>query len=737
MATEQELAQALGPAFGIYPKAFRGNTGNPQDAANLPVDVMRGRTAGLLGLPSDLLNMFQSPKPMEVFGDVQYEPKIKVPYDTEHFLKTLPLAPTSRAGQVAGQAASFVPLNLAPLVRAGVAGAKALAPTAARMTEGYLQRQSLMPGVMPEQPSLLGNITTKPKAEVSPLGFYSAVEQQALNIPRKQGSGESFLNDLAKGQDVKKYEMETMGLDEFLRGKPNVTRQEVQDYIAGNRINVQEKQLGGAITEDPLGIAQRKAVFDKYEPQIQALYKDIDSFGTPREVSQRADNQLRALQEMRDAEANAIYTVPEPTPTKYEKYQLPGGENYREILLTTPVKGKAELDVAQIAAGDLRRQTADLMEQWKAASELNPGDPAVVGLYQKVSESRKLRDQAEATAQELKNQIGLKTYRSSHFDEPNILAHMRVNDRIDADGKKMLLIEEVQSDWHQAGREKGYLTKNTRTPELIENELLTVVQSRAKLLEEAAALPDSEMVKFKAINAEIKRLNEEAKRLDDEFYSVVEQDKGVPDAPFKDTWHQLALKRALKEAVDKGYDRIGLTTGKQQVDRFSDQLRQNVDQIDFSAGYPNQGTTTITATKNGQPTFEGNVVDGKFVDGAAKGKSIDEVLGKSIAQKILSHDQAQGMGTIKGNDLTIGGEGMKKYYDEIYPAFLNKQGKKYGAQVGETQVPTDRSTIDGMPSMYQNKETVRYLDITPEMRKAIQEGQPIASIQNELAKALA
>jgi hypothetical protein len=80
---------------------------------------------------------------------------------------------------------------------------------------------------------------------------------------------------------------------------------------------------------------------------------------------------------------------------------------------------------------------------------------------------------------------------------------------------------------------------------------------------------------------------------------------------------------------------------------------------------------------------------------------------------------------------------MKKYYDEIYPAFLNKQGKKYGAQVGETQIPTDRSTIDGMPSMYQNKETVRYLDITPEMRKAIQEGQPIASIQNELAKALA
>lgn len=737
MATEQELAQALGPAFGIYPKAFRGNTGNPQDAANLPVDVMRGRTAGLLGLPSDLLNMFQSPKPMEVFGDVQYEPKIKVPYDTEHFLKTLPLAPTSRAGQVAGQVGSFVPLNPAPLVRAGVAGAKALAPTAARMTEGYLHRQGLMPGVMPEQPSLLGNMTTKPKAEVSPLGFYSAVEQQALNIPRKQGSGESFLNDLAKGQDVKKYEMETMGLDEFLRGKPNVTRQEVQDFIAGNRINVQEKQLGAAVSEDPIGIAQRKAVFDKYEPQIQALYKDIDSFGynTPREVSQNADNKLRALQQMRDAEANAVYTVPESTPTKYERYQLPGGENYREILLTTPVKGKAELDVAQIAAGDLRRQTADLMEQWKAASELNPGDPAVVSLYQKVSESRKLRDQAEATAQELKNQIGLKTYRSSHFDEPNILAHMRVNDRIDADGKKMLLIEEVQSDWHQAGREKGYNTPEKRAAEQKKlNDLLIERQQlgeRQKQLEELASpytsqgkdAPTNILDEWNSVSNRLNRLQTEQNRLGRST------SEGVPDAPFKDTWHQLALKRALKEAVDKGYDRIGLTTGKQQVDRFSDQLRQNVDQIDFSAGYPNQGTTTITATKNGQPTFEGNVVDGKFVDGAAKGKSIDEVLGKSIAQKILSHDQAQGMGTIKGDDLTIGGEGMKKYYDEIYPAFLNKQGKKYGAQVGETRIKTGRGVPGGEP--------VRYLDITPEMRKAIKEGQPIASIQNELAKALA
>jgi hypothetical protein len=150
MATEQELAQALNPAFGIYPKAFRGNTGNPQDAANLPVDVMRGRTAGLLGMFGDVVNQPSAFTPVRavqlamqgVMGQDKYP-------DTEHFLKTLPLKPTSRAGEVAGQAASFVPLNPAPAVRAVGAAGRALGPTAANMAEGYLQRQGLMPGVLP------------------------------------------------------------------------------------------------------------------------------------------------------------------------------------------------------------------------------------------------------------------------------------------------------------------------------------------------------------------------------------------------------------------------------------------------------------------------------------------------------------------------------------------------------------------------------------------------------------
>jgi hypothetical protein len=69
----------------------------------------------------------------------------------------------------------------------------------------------------------------------------------------------------------------------------------------------------------------------------------------------------------------------------------------------------------------------------------------------------KLSDADITYASNLVGHKSAEKYRSSHFDQPNILAHMRLNDRV-VDGKNTLFIEEIQSDWHQAGRKKGYET---------------------------------------------------------------------------------------------------------------------------------------------------------------------------------------------------------------------------------------------------------------------------------------
>ena len=688
-------------SFGIFPQMKpRRRFQDPTGAANVPLDVTRGRVAGLAGLLPDVLNfMGRSPMPTEQFGETQYEPAQQLPYGSEYFLQNLPLKPTSRIGEVAGQAGAFVPLNPMPAARAVAAGARALGPTAVRMGEGYLQRQGLMPGVVPEAPvppaTPLASMIEKPQAPVSELGFYSAAEQAALNLPRKSGTGESFLNDLMKGQDVKKDELSWLGLDDYLKGKPNVTRQEVQDFIANNRVDVREVRLGDKEVKLPstIGLLKREEILNKYQPKLDALYAEDANYAnlTPQRYEELGQ-EIRALERQRDVEADAAYRIPplpQLTPTKYERYQLPGGENYREILLTLPFKEPAMPKGYQVTSMQYDDGTVKYFAETPT------------------SRSQSFRTQEEAQAQLSKTASNLKgfrenleSYTSSHFNEPNILAHMRVNDRVDADGKKMLLIEEIQSDWHQAGRETGYKTGKERNSSQVEKELNITTQKRSRLLEEAAALPDSEMTKFKAMNEEIKALGEQATKLNEEWTDLLMEPTRVPDAPFKDTWHQLALKRALKYAADNGYDRVGLTTGRQQADRY--QLSKQISEVHYSGtnfkAYDLDGNEAISRT-------------------GVKPEDLAGLIGKEPAKKLLEQPKQGTLQSLTGQNLDVGGEGMKKYYDEIYPAFLAKQGKKYNAKTGETRIKTGQGIPGGAP--------VRYIDISPEMRGGVKKGQPL------------
>ncbi len=673
----------LGAAFGFYPQLNRRRQGSPTDSANLPVDVLRGRLAGLLGLLPDMANLLRSPSPTEMFGDVSYEAPAQFPYTTEKFLKDLPLAPTSRVGQVAGQAASFVPLNPMPAVR-GVQKVGQMVGEELAATMMGQRPSSMMSKVVPQPlfavapEGLLSTkvepieslLQVKPQAPVSDIGFYSATEQAALNLGRNKGTGQSFINDLMKAPDVKKEELAYTGLDDFLRDKPNVTKQEVQDFLANNRVDVQETQLGGSLS--PEMQATRDALNDKYKVFIDNIADAKSQFEEGKisyaELRNTVSNN-KIQTEALDSQINEInQTI---SPTKFGKYQLAGGENYREILLTLPSSKTAMEEFLNVAGKKYGGNTP--RTQW------SPEDNA---MYEQLLIEERTRIPSE--------------YRSSHFSEPNILAHMRVNDRVDADGKKMLLVEEIQSDWHQAGREKGYKTK----------ESLEKWYSQNKLDDDPS---------FADLNSEQR--------------SVIERNRGagmggnnaVPDAPFKDTWYQLALKRLTKYAADNGYERIGLTTGKRQIERFADELRQNVDEIAFSSGYPSKDITTISASQNGQLAFTGTVKDGKFLDGQARGKTVEEVLGKSMAKQIAEKES----GVLKGDDLTIGGEGMKKYYDEIYPKFLDKYGKKYGASVGETKVNTVMERADNSMIPQMGQEPVRYLNITPQMKEGTSKGQPL------------
>jgi len=636
-----------GAAFGVYPQmGGRRRLQDPQASADVPFQGFRGSVAGLLGLLPDVANfMGRSPMPTETFGEFDYGPRQQLPYGSEFYLKELPLAPTSPVGQLAGQVGSFVPLSPMPAVRGAQTVGRMVGQ---RMAENVAMGRPSLPSMLAEPRASLfavepSAMMPKPQAQVSELGFYSAAEQAAMNLARNKGTGQSFLNDLMKAPDVKKDELVWTGLDDFLANKPNVTKQEVQDYIAGNRVDVKEVML------DDVAVGG---------------FRDIDGNLINAEVK---------------------------NPTRYGQYQLPGGENYREILLTLPNqwdKPRAAQVANEVRIKELRQEMYGTSGTNEIRSEIS-------------------RLQNENTA--LQKQISdAPIYKSSHFNEPNILAHIRVNDRVDADGKKMLLIEEIQSDWHQAGREKGYKGQYKDLPNdyKIESKTDKDGYSYYEVLDPQGNVFAKDYSKGSVTNQAINRLNETV--------------GGVPDAPFKDTWYQLALKRVLKHAADNGYERVGLTTGKQQAQRFD--LSKQVDYIDYR----------VAGTRD-NPTYELGVVskNGEGIDLPKQfyaANELSQVVGKEVAEKIIKGEGKFGGGrkTLSGIDLQVGGEGMKKYYDEIYPKFLDKYGKKWNARVGETEIKTgQRIQLFGVGKLKTGMEPVRYIDITPEMKGAVSKGQPL------------
>jgi hypothetical protein len=448
----------------------------------------------------------------------------------------------------------------------------------------------------------------------------------------------------------------------------------VQDFIAGNRVDVQEVRLG-----EPSNI--NKLSNEQLDAEYQRMFgESLRSGYGPDWRTRRQD----IIDELTNPELeNGISGA-----TKYERYQLPGGENYREILLTLPPKTKSLPEGFNVDAYSVNGVTK-------------------YGVYDATG-SRYASGLTKDEALQKFNQLhGEKSYTSSHFDQPNILAHMRVNDRIDADGKKMLLIEEVQSDWHQAGREKGYQSANSVKAKQAFTDYSNELANKYNLNPEQNLSMYATMKGMKP---------EEVAKYDQLQSAWISTKEGVPDAPFKGTWHQLALKRALKYAADNGYDRVGLTTGSQQAERYklSKQIsRVQADEYDIAGdrqwklkAYDLNGNKVISPSNY-------------LTD-----KELAETIGKDFAKKII----ADRGGEYKGLDLDVGGEGMKKYYDEIYPAFLEKQGKKYNAKTGETTIGKKGTIEKSGTSYYQTpdtKATVRYIDISPEMRGGVKKGQPL------------
>jgi hypothetical protein len=271
-----------------------------------------------------------------------------------------------------------------------------------------------------------------PEPVRSDIGFYSQLEA-ATNPLQDKGTGDQFLSQLQKSAGVKPDEIKYTGLDEFLKGKKAVTKAEIQGYLASNKVDVQEVRLGDLpFSEQAFNDRFARRGFSMVQTDDGPQFTQTDMTGRrqlnygelPEDIQATIENQYVPNTKYHLGALKNIDT------------EIPGGENYRELLLTLPDTKGARLDArrAEIEAKGRNATDAEKQEWSSIMNQLQPETRDVEGLSP-------FRNRPE--------------FRSTHFDQPNILAHMRVNDRV-VDGKKTLFVEEIQSDWHQAGRKKGY-----------------------------------------------------------------------------------------------------------------------------------------------------------------------------------------------------------------------------------------------------------------------------------------
>jgi hypothetical protein len=525
------------------------------------------------------------------------------------------------------------------------------------------------------------------------LGFYSAAKQAVDAIQQPKGTGAQFLAQISKTPGVKPDEIKWTGLDEFLQSKKSVTKAEVQEYLDKNRVQIKETTVGdiNINQNSPYALPEVvKVIKDNQGSSNYSMRLSLENDYNAYNALIKKFPNLEETDNWGDRVLDEI--IGSSGGTKFSKYTLPGGENYREILLTLP-PSKIEVD------------------KWNVIRPDGISD----GFY---SSEKFAMDRANAiggTVAERPGRVIEGGFMSQHFDQPNILAHLRVNDRV-IDGKKTLFVEEVQSDWHQAGRKKGYAQDVQKQLAKINEERAALVAEKSKVLDEAAPFTDKGMDapqdlldRFTMADDRLAALQAQQNRLG----------QGVPDAPFKTTWSDLSMKRVIQMASEGGYDRIAFTTGKTQAERFD--LSKQINDITIAR---NKTNFVITATnKDGLVAINQSIPDLR---------NLDEIVGKDLAEKVKD-DFANKSGNehnYAGLDLQVGGEGMKGFYDDILPKFLDKYAKKWDAKTGVTEMLTERGAgSSGMPSMYPDKVPVNYIDVTPKMRESVvTKGQPMFAI---------
>jgi len=503
------------------------------------------------------------------------------------------------------------------------------------------------------------------------MGLYSQAAKAANTLKQAKGLPQDMLRAVSTAPGVKKDELHWSGAQDKFAGQSGIAKDDLAQHFQDNMPNIKETTLG-------------------HKPP--SADNDWSTTGGPR----------------------------------YENQTIPGGNNYREVLMHLPQKQKSFSNILK---------------------EKGFTEPLTIQQRFIVQNADRGREA---------------DYNSSHWDTPNVLAHLRMSDRDTPEGEKALHLEELQSDWGQNARKYGTLSHSEIADR--KNAERAVVVSRSKFKQREKELSNAMHSHDDMSHPDVQQAAQayhEAKQAfneaDDHAERFAAMGRTVPEGPYinkTENWTDLGLKRALIEAARGGHDKLVYTPGDEQAKRYN--IGQSIGYLEAHPKDPDKKTLRLVTVS---PDDEEILFDSEI-----HSHELDEHVGRDIADKIRSqiswpktvnrhqvynlsslhggsgHDteeeahaainqypenmrkdlgvrpvteRALGKSVqLSGLDLRSGNEGMTGYYDKLLPQRLIKLAREH-----DPEAQLDHHVVEG--SNKGEHITLPGLTITPRMREGI------------------
>lgn len=369
------------------------------------------------------------------------------------------------------------------------------------------------------------------------VGITSGLLEAAKAMPQDKGPAEQMIAVLKKQPGVKKEEVDWIQLEDWIRAKGYVTRDEIIDFVDKNGIVVEEHIL----SERATSFNEWEIAFDFQSPDsldadwaadehgidpadlesgdTQVFHSSIDQLDlyftvifdrqwgnvivvdddTKENIPifdpingqdlSSARNAIRSygIQKLNEREGGPIAGTPQ-----FTQYTLPGGFNHREVVFRLPhpypgrpVKATASghivapegqedvldeiITMLHSPEWELQGYLEDDAYDWgRVGDQIIDFDKVPLQFWQKVmeiAESPYFMNRGVQVEEFGRTEGDIRPDYTDHhaFTQwTNVLMWMRLSEHYDTDGNLVLVIEEIQSDWHQQGRRHGYQDQTSR-----------------------------------------------------------------------------------------------------------------------------------------------------------------------------------------------------------------------------------------------------------------------------------